>query len=111
MQAVSAIHTWKLGQQMSSSKTSASRITTFDTKLSAIRLGIAKTTSIAIEHIILITNSLESARQAVNSSVYSGQAHFLAVCSILRLFFSQSHITIELTSGTAQARLSGLFTN
>ena len=56
-----------------------------------IRLGIAKATSMAIERIILITDSLGSARQAVNPSVHSGQAHSLAVCSALRLFFSQGH--------------------
>ena len=45
----------------------------------------------AIEHIILITDSLGSARQAVDPSVHPGQAHSLAVCSILRLFFSQGY--------------------
>ena len=45
----------------------------------------------AIKHIILITDSLGSARWAVDPSVYPGQAHSLAVCSALRLFFSQGH--------------------
>ena len=45
----------------------------------------------AIECIILITDSLGSARQAVDLSVYLGQAHSLAVCSALRLFFSQDY--------------------
>ena len=44
-----------------------------------------------IEHIILITNSLESARQAVDPSMHPGQAHFLAVYSVLRSFFPQDH--------------------
>ena len=48
-------------------------------------------TSMAIEHIILITDSLGSARRAVDPSVHPGQAHSLAVCSALRLFFSQGH--------------------
>ena len=60
-------------------------------KLFAIRLGIAKATSMAIEHIILITDSLGSARRAVDPSVHTGQAHSLAVCSVLRSFFSQGH--------------------
>ena len=60
-------------------------------ELFAIRLGIAKATSMAIERIILITNSLGSARQAVDPSVHPGQAHSLAVCSALRSFFSQGH--------------------
>ena len=80
-----------LGQQVSSSKAPAGRTTASDAKLFAIRLGIAKATSMAIEWIILITDSLGSARRAVDPSVHPGQAHSLAVCSALRLFFSQGH--------------------
>jgi len=40
-----------------------------------------------IDHIILITDSLGSARRSVDLSVHSGQAHSLAVCSALRSFF------------------------
>ena len=69
------------------SKTPASRTTTFDTKLFAIKLEVFKATSMYIEHIILITNSLNFAKKIVDSLVYSGQAHSLAVCFILRLFF------------------------
>ena len=76
---------------MSSSKAPAGRTTASDAELFAIRLGIAKATSMAIEHIILITDSLGSARQAVDLSVYPKQAYSLAVCSVLRLFFSQGH--------------------
>ena len=91
IQAVSAMHIWNLGQQISFSKTLASRTTTPDAELFAIRLDIAKVTSMAIEHIILITDSLGSARQAVDLSVYPKQAYSLAICSALRLFFSQGH--------------------
>ena len=91
MQAVSAAYIWNLGQQVSSSKAPAGKTTAPDAELFAIRLGIAKATSMAIERIILITNSLESARQAVDPSVHPGQAHSLAVCSVLRSFFSQGH--------------------
>ena len=88
MQAVSAAHIWNLGQQVSSSKASDGRTTVSDAELFAIRLGIAKATSMATKCIILITNSLGSARQAVDPSVHPGQAHSLAVYSVLRLFFS-----------------------
>ena len=91
MQAVSAAHIWNLGQQVLSFKAPAGRKTASDAELFAIRLGIAKATSMAIECIILITDSLKSARQVVDPSVHPGQAHFLAVCSALRLFFSQDH--------------------
>ncbi len=69
----------------------AGRTTASDAELFAIRLGIAKATSMAIECIILITDSLGSAKQAVDSSVYPGQAYSLAVCSTLRLFLSQGY--------------------
>ena len=45
-----------------SSKATASRITASDVKLFVIRLGISKATNMAIEYIILITDSLEPAR-------------------------------------------------
>ena len=58
---------------MSFFKALAGQTTTPDTKLFAIRLDIAKATSIDIEYIILITDSLGSTRKAVDLSVYSGQ--------------------------------------
>ena len=68
---------------MLSSKALTGRITAPDAELFAIRLGISKATSMDIECIILITDSLGSARRSVDPSVYSGQAHSLAVCSAL----------------------------
>jgi len=62
---------------MSFFKAPASRTTAPDAELFAIKLDIAKNISMAIEHIILIIDSLESE-----------QAHSLAICSIYRLFFS-----------------------
>ena len=72
MQAISAMHIWNLGQQVLFFKAPASRTTAPNAKLFAIRLGIAKVTIMAIEHIIRITDSLGSARWAVDSSVYPG---------------------------------------
>jgi len=83
MQAVSVVHFWRLGYQMLSSKAPAGRTTAPNVKLFAIRLGVSKATSMDIEHIILITDSLGSARKSVNLSVHSEQAHSLAVCSAL----------------------------
>ena len=91
MQTASAAHFWRLGYQVLSSKALAGRTTAPDAKLFAIRLDIAKATSMAIEHIILITDSLGSARWAVDPSVHPGQAYSLAVCFALRLFFSQGY--------------------
>jgi len=75
---------------MSFFKVSASQTTISDAKLFAIKLDIAKTTSINIKYIILITNFLDFARKIVYFSIYSKQAYSLAICSILILFFSCS---------------------
>ena len=72
------------------SKALASRTTASDTKLFAIKLEVFKATSMYIEHIILITNSLDFVRKTVDPLVHSEQAHSLAVCSIFRLFFCNS---------------------
>ena len=58
------------------SKALVGQTTTSDTKLSTIILGIVKATSMDIECIILITNSLSSARKTVDLSMYSEQAYF-----------------------------------
>ena len=87
MQAISNTHFWRLDHQVSSSKVPAGRTTAPNAELFAIRLGVPKATSMDIEHIILITDSLGSARRLVDPSVHSGQAYSLAVCSALQLFF------------------------
>ena len=46
--------------------------------------------ALANKYIILITDSLSSARRIVDSLVHSKQAHLLAICSVLILFFSNS---------------------
>ena len=91
IQAVSAMYIWSLGQQILFSKASASRTTVSDAKLFIIRLGIAIATSIAIKCIILINNSLGFSRQAIDSSVHSGQAYSLAIYSVLRSFLFQDY--------------------
>jgi len=80
----------RLGQQVSSSKALAEQTTVLDTKLFITRLYIAKATSMDIRCIILISNSSNSTRKIVDLSVHSEQAHSLAICSILRYFFSFS---------------------
>jgi len=69
------------------SKASAGQTTALDAELFVIRLGINKAASMNIECIILITDSLGSAQKTVDSSMYSEQAHLLAVCFVLRSFF------------------------
>ena len=72
---------------MLSFKALAGKIITSDAKLFAIKLKVSKATNIDIEHIILMTDSLSSARKIVDLIVYSEQAYSLAVCSALRLYF------------------------
>ena len=90
MQAIFAVHFWRLDYQMLFSKASAGRTTAHNAKLFAIRLDVSKITSMDIEHIILITDSLGLARRSVDPSVHSGQAYSLVVYSALRLFFCSS---------------------
>ena len=75
---------------MSFFKAPASQITISNAKLFAIKLSIAKATSINIKYIIFITNSLGFAKKTVDLFIYSKQADSLAICSTLRLFFSYS---------------------
>jgi len=65
----------------------ANKTTAFDTELFAIRLEVSKATSMDIEYIILITDSLVSVRKTVDLSVHSGQAYSLAIYFVIRLFF------------------------
>ena len=64
---------------MLSSKVLAGRITVSDTELFAIRLEVSKATSMDIEYIILITDSLGSARRVVDLLVDSEQAYLLVI--------------------------------
>ena len=95
MQAISAMHFWRLDYKVLFSKALASKTTASDAELFVIRLRVSKATSMDIEHIILITDSLSSDRRSVDSSVYSRQVYFLTICSALRLFFS-SVLTVEI---------------
>jgi len=88
-------------------KAPAGRTTAPDAELFAIRLDVSKATSMDIEHIILITDSLGSTRRSVDLSVHSGQAHSLAVCSALRSFFcSGSNHRIEFWDCPSNAKWS-----
>ena len=57
---------------MSSFKVPAGRATALDTELFAIRLGVVKATSFEVKRIVIITDSLTTARRAVDASVHSG---------------------------------------
>jgi len=71
-----------------SSKAPTGQAIALDIKLFVIRLGVVKTTSFDVKHIVIITDSLTAARRAVDASVYSGQAHSLAIVQALRAFFT-----------------------
>jgi len=72
MQAVLVAHFWRLGEQMSSFKAPAGRATALDAELFAIQLGVVKATSFDVKCIVIITDSLTTARRAVDASVHSG---------------------------------------
>jgi len=110
MQLIFSAYFWGLEQQVLFSKVLASQTTAPDTELFAITLSIFKATNMDIECIILITNFLSSARKVVDPSVHSGQTHSLAICFVLRLFFSCS-LNHRIKFWTAQAMISSLYTN
>ena len=65
----------------------ASRVTAPDAELYAI----GKACSLPdVNNITLFTDSIASARRAVNPSVHSGQGHSLAVCRALEQWFANS---------------------
>jgi len=88
MQAVSVAHFWRLGEQVSLSKAPTGQATALDTELFAIRLSVVKATSFDVKRIVIITDSLTAARRAVDASVYSGQAHSLAIVQAPKGFFT-----------------------
>jgi len=73
----------------------ASRVTAPDEELYAIRAAIVKACSLPdVNNITLFTDSIASARRAVNPSVHSGQSHSLAVCRALEQWFANSSRSI-----------------
>lgn len=72
------------------SKALAGQISAPNTELFSIRLGIDKATSMNIQYIIFIIDSLVSANKIVDLSVHSEQAYLLTIYFVLRLFFSYS---------------------
>jgi len=68
-------------------KVLANKTTAFDIELFAIRLEVSKATSMDIEYIILITDSLVSVMKTVDLSVHFRQAYSQAIYFVIRLFF------------------------
>jgi len=67
----------------------AGRVTAPDAELYAIRAAIGKACSLPdVSNITLFTDSIASARQAMNPSVHSGQGHSLAACRTLEQWFA-----------------------
>ena len=68
-QAVSVTYGWCKGIQVISSKAAFGSITAPNAKLVAIRLGIVKATSLDVDRIVVITDSLSSARKALDPHI------------------------------------------
>ncbi|KAF6757719.1 hypothetical protein DFP72DRAFT_1065511 [Ephemerocybe angulata] len=86
-----------LGQTVRSQGTSATRLPLpgrvlfADAELFAIQAAVASATQREDCHkIIIFTDHIASAKQAVDPSVHSGQAHSLAVCKALAAWFAIS---------------------
>ena len=74
----------------------AGRVTAPDTELYIICAAIVKACSLPnVNNIILFTDSITSARRAINPSIHSGQGHSLAVCRTLKQWFTNSGHNIK----------------
>ena len=65
-------------------------VTAPNAKLVFIHLGIAKATSLDVDCIVVITDSLSSAKKALNPSHHSGQSESIAIAHLLQPFFNQN---------------------
>ena len=85
----------------------ASRVTAPDAELYAICAAIVKACSLSnVDNITLFTDSIASARQAMNPSVHSGQGHSLAVCRALEQWFANGgHSVITRLTNLSEAYL------
>ena len=71
----------------------------------AIQLGIAKATSLDVDRIVVITDSLSSARKALDPSHHSGQGESIAIAHLLRPFFNcNSNNKVEFWDCPSKAR-------
>ena len=88
-QAASAYLIYRQGDVVYRARYIAGRVTTPDAELYAICAAIVKACSLPdVNNITLFTDSIASARRAVNPSVHSGQGHSLAVCRTLEQWFA-----------------------
>ena len=90
LQAVSVAYGWRKGIQVISSKAAFGNITTPNAELVASRLGIAKATSLDVDRIVVITDSLSSAKKALDPSHHSGQSESITIAHLLRPFFNRN---------------------
>jgi len=90
-QAASAYLIYRQGDVVHRARYIAGRVAAPDAELYAIRAAIVKACSLPdVSNITLFTDSIASARRAVNTSVHSGQGHSLAVCCALEQWFANS---------------------
>ena len=88
-QAASAYLIYRQGDVVHQARYIAGRVTAPDAELYAICAAIVKTCSLPnVDNITLFTDSITSARRAVNPSMHSGQGHSLAVCHALDQWFA-----------------------
>jgi len=94
-QAASAYLIYRQGDVVHRARYIASRVTAPDAKLYAIRAAIGKAASLPnVNNITLFTDSITSARRAVNPSMHSGQGHSLAVCRALEQWFANGGCSV-----------------
>ena len=84
-QATSAFIIYRQDDEVFHTRHAAGRVTSADAELYAIRGAVVKSVELgaSANRIIIFTDSIGSAKRAVDPSVHSGQAHSLAVCRAL----------------------------
>ncbi|KAJ2923683.1 hypothetical protein H1R20_g13407, partial [Candolleomyces eurysporus] len=89
-QATASFVIERAGNDPIASTWAAGKITSACAELFVIRAAIVRAVSLdECDHIMVFTDSMASARRAVDPSVHSGQAHSLAVCKALAAWLSQ----------------------
>jgi hypothetical protein len=90
-QATALLIIEQAGRETLKSTWVAGRVLSTDAELFVVRMAVCKAVTLEdCHHIIIFTDSMVVAKQAVNLSVHSGQAHSFAICKALAQWFAIS---------------------
>ncbi|KAF5318585.1 hypothetical protein D9619_010813 [Psilocybe cf. subviscida] len=84
LQATAAVIIRRQTERLHQNRFVAGRVTAHDAELYAIRSAVVQCTQHTAKRIVIFTDTIGSARVAVDPSPHSGQAHSLAVCAAIQ---------------------------